>query len=194
MIATLYGSFLECTPTSLLVEVQGVGYYVNITLKTYSAIQTIDEGKLYIHHHFAKDQPQCLWGFSEIIERTIFRQLLDVNGIGPNSARMILSYINPDDLRQAILSDNVRLLQSIKGIGGKTAQRMVLELKDKITKTTTLQSTSNNNIRDETLLALVSLGFARAAVEKALIQVQSKVTEQNSVEEWIRYGLQYLAP
>jgi Holliday junction DNA helicase RuvA len=190
MIAYLDGKFTYKSPALVHVEVQGVGYEVQISLHTYSAIQFLDAGKLYTHLQIREDA-HVLYGFSGIDEKELFLSLINVNGIGAATARMMLSSLPPDEIRQAIASGNIRLLESIKGIGKKTAERLLLELREKITKTQpvkTLDGVQGNRNEEEALLALTTLGIGRAMAEKA---VQKAISLNNSanVEELIKLAL-----
>jgi Holliday junction DNA helicase RuvA len=190
MIAYLEGKFTYKSPALVHVEVQGVGYEVQISLHTYSAIQFLDAGKLYTHLQIREDA-HVLYGFSGIDEKELFLSLINVNGIGAATARMMLSSLPPDEIRQAIASGNIRLLESIKGIGKKTAERLLLELREKITKTQpvkTLDGVQGNRNEEEALLALTTLGIGRAMAEKA---VQKAISLNNSanVEELIKLAL-----
>lgn len=166
------GIVADLTPTSVVVEAGGIGYAVNISLQTYGQIGSLRELQLWLHH-IVREDAELLFGFFDKEEREIFRLLIGVSGIGPNTARMILSSLSSGEIRSAIMQDDVHRLQSIKGIGLKTAQRLVVDLKDKVVKTTGLSNTAVipgniTGVRDEALSALVTLGFAKAPAEKAL--------------------------
>jgi Holliday junction DNA helicase RuvA len=185
------GKIVTLTPTYLVLDNQGIGYFIHITLNTYGQMQPDTVVRLYIHQHIREDA-HVLFGFSEEKEREVFRLLLTVSGIGANTARMILSALNPDELVQAIASEQVSLLQGVKGIGAKTAQRLVVELKDKITRVLPQKlPLANNTFADEALSALVMLGFPKPQVEKVLREILRQ-HPQLSVEELVKMALKVL--
>jgi len=172
MYEYIKGIVAELTPTCVVVETGGIGYAVNISLQTYSQIGSLCEVQLWLHH-IVREDAELLFGFFDKEEREIFRLLISVSGIGPNTARMILSSLSSGEIRTAIMHDDVRRLQSIKGIGLKTAQRLVVDLKDKVVKTAGLTGSvvtpgHTTGLQEEALSALVTLGFAKAPAEKAL--------------------------
>ena len=180
MLAYIQGNITHKSPTHLIVETGGLGYFVQISLNTFSKIQQQTFCKLhtYLHIGGSLQGPMSiqLFGFYEETERQIFLQLLDISGVGAATVRMILSSLSPEEIQRAILTENVKLLESIKGIGAKTAKRIILELKDKIGKGSTMSSTSipaGNNVREEALSALVMLGFTRLQAETAVQRVSS---------------------
>ncbi|SEL67519.1 Holliday junction branch migration protein RuvA [Parapedobacter koreensis] len=170
MYEYLNGKLAYKAPTHVILDVGGIGYHVHISLHTYSQIKDQEQCKLYISFQVREDA-HTLYGFAEERERRLFEHLISVSGIGPNTGRMILSSITPEEIQAAIIHGNVPLIQRIKGIGPKTAQRMVLELQDKLKKqgpdalTTTY---SQQSVPDEALSALVMLGFVRTQAEKIL--------------------------
>jgi Holliday junction DNA helicase RuvA len=185
------GKIVKLTPTYLVLDNQGIGYFIHITLNTYGQMQPDTVVRLYIHQHIREDA-HVLFGFSGEKEREVFRLLLTVSGIGANTARMILSALNPDELVQAIASEQVSLLQGVKGIGAKTAQRLVVELKDKITRVLPQNlPLANNTFADEALSALVMLGFPKPQVEKVLREILRQ-HPQLSVEELVKMALKVL--
>ena len=190
------GSLAEITPTEAVVENNGIGYKLQISLQTYADIQSLNHVKLYIHHHLREDV-ELWYGFATKDERNIFRMLIEVNGIGPNTARMMLSSMSSAEIRTAILTGDVNRIKSIKGIGIKTAQRVIIDLKDKIAKsedttpTTLLLPDSNSANLSEALSALVMLGFAKAAADKVLKAVY-KENPQYTLEELIKFSLKRL--
>ncbi|MEJ5264798.1 MAG: Holliday junction branch migration protein RuvA [Bacteroidales bacterium] len=191
MYEYIIGKIVVLTPTYLVLDNNGIGYYLHITLHTYGQLHAGMEEKLYIHQHIREDA-HILFGFKEEKEREVFRLLLSVSGIGANTARMILSALNPDELTQAIASEQVSLLQGIKGIGAKTAQRLVVELKDKISRALPQNfPLTNNTFVDEALSALVMLGFPKQQVEKALRDI-IRQHPQLSVEELVKMALKVL--
>lgn len=199
MIEYLKGDLTELTPTTATVECHGVGYLTNISLYTYSAIQNRPQVKLYIHEAIREDAYQ-LYGFVDKRERELFLQLISVSGIGGNTARTILSALNPNELCEVIASGNDKLLKMVKGIGGKTAQRIIVELKDKIgavgseTPAAGLaalmaEAEVHNEVLDSAVAALTMLGYTAAAsqkVVKAIIKEQSSVTVEAAIKEALR--------
>ncbi len=170
----IVGKLAELTPTHAVVEVGGLGYHVNISLQTYSAINGMNEVKLYLHLVIREDA-HLLYGFFEAKEREIFRLLISVSGVGASTARLILSSLNADELQAAILTENINLIKQVKGIGLKTAQRIVVDLKDKVVgddfASKQIMPAAHNTSRDEALSALVMLGFSKSATEKVLDQI-----------------------
>ena len=134
MIEYITGEVAELSPTETVIECMGIGYLLNISLNTYSSLQKGNDAKLYVYEAIREDA-HLLYGFSARRERELFLLLISVSGVGPNTARMILSSLNPSELEQVIVSENVNILKSVKGIGGKTAQRIIVDLKDKIKPT-----------------------------------------------------------
>lgn len=192
MIEYLQGRIAELSPTVAVVDVHGVGYELNITLNTFSDLQTKTDIKLYIHEVIREDA-WTLYGFATARERELFRQLIGVSGVGSASARMILSSIPPAELEGVIASGDERRLKAVKGIGGKTAQRIIVDLRDKIKTTgdTLLALQDHNDIFDEALAALVMLGFTKQASEK----VVEKLLKENptlKVEDVIKKSLSML--
>ncbi len=199
MIEYLKGDLTELTPTTATIECHGVGYLTNISLYTYSAIQNRPQVKLYIHEAIREDAYQ-LYGFVDKRERELFLQLISVSGIGGNTARTILSALNPNELCEVIASGNDKLLKMVKGIGGKTAQRIIVELKDKIgvvsgdTPATGLaalmaEAEGHNEVLDSAVAALTMLGYTAAAsqkVVKAIIKEQSSITVEAAIKEALR--------
>jgi Holliday junction DNA helicase RuvA len=177
MIAHIQGKLVEKTPTEVVIDCNGVGYHINISLHTYSLLPNADFVKLFTHL-MVKEDSHSLYGFVEKSEREIFKMLLSVSGIGAGIARTMLSSLEPKQIIQALASGDVATIQSIKGIGGKTAQRAILDLKDKVLKIYDLDEVSmsqSNTNRDEALSALEVLGFVRKASEK----IVDKVISQN---------------
>lgn len=194
MIDFVKGAIAECTPAYVVVETTaGVGYMVNIALTTYSQIKDQKEVKIYVHESIREDA-YVLYGFTEIGERELFRQLISVSGIGSNTARMILSAHPAGELQRAIADENINLLKGIKGIGLKTAQRIVVELKDKLGKldlSNNLLPISDNTVKDEALSALVMLGFVKAASQKVVDKIINE-TPDAKVEYVIKLALKML--
>ena len=193
MVTHLKGKLVEKNPTHVVIECSGVGYFVNISLHTYSKIGDSESIMLFTHLQ-VKEDSHTLFGFAEKSEREIFRLLLSVSGIGSSTARTMLSSLSPGQIRDAIALGDVPTIQRIKGIGAKTAQRVILDLKDKILKIYDIDevsATSNNTNKDEALSALEVLGFVRKQAEK----VVDKVLGQDpslSVENIIKLALKNL--
>ncbi|QXV65717.1 Holliday junction branch migration protein RuvA [Mucilaginibacter achroorhodeus] len=178
----------------VVIDAGGVGYQINISLNTYSLLGEGERCKLYTWLH-VKEDAHTLYGFADAGERKLFLHLVSISGIGPNTARMMLSSITPAEIQQAIVQGNVALIKSIKGIGPKSAQRIILELQDKLKKEGPDTLTSivvSKTAKDEALSALVTLGFARNAAEKVLDQEISKNTGVLTVEQLIKYALKNL--
>ena len=175
MIEFIKGEIRDLNPTSVVLENNGMGYFLNISVNTYGEIQSAERCCLYVYEAIREDA-YILYGFAKPEEREAFKQLISVSGIGANTARVILSSLNVAELEQAILSENVAVFKNIKGIGGKTAQRLIVELKDKIAKSgisigngeVTLVKQANNEVRAEALAALQMLGYQTAAANKVL--------------------------
>lgn len=174
MIAYLDGQLSYKEPTYAIIDVHGVGYGVHISLQTYATLPGGgDRIKLFIHHLFREDA-QLLYGFANADEKSLFLDLIGVSGVGPNTALGMLSAMQPADLRLAILGENVRAVQAIKGIGAKTAQRIILELRDKMKKSgvvpdgPTYRQQASNPVREESLAALMALGFPKPTAEKSV--------------------------
>jgi len=193
MIAHLQGKLVEKTPTQVVIDCGGVGYHVNISLHTYSLLPASDFIKLFTHLQI-KEDAHTLFGFVEKSEREIFKMLLSVSGIGASIARTMLSSLEPKQIINAIASGDVSTIQSIKGIGSKTAQRVILDLKEKVLKLYDLDEVSmsqNNTNRDEALSALEVLGFVRKTSEKVVEKI-IKEEPEGSVESIIKKALKIL--
>lgn len=186
---------MEITPTEVILECCGIGYSIMISLQTYDALKSSSEAKVYIHHHIREDEEQ-FYGFATKNERELFKLLISVSGVGVGSARMMLSSLTDEEIRNAILSEDVRTIKSIKGIGMKTAQRLILDLKDKIVKGAGVEAaeitvpTKNHNI-DEATTALLNLGFSKVNINKILPEIL-KESPDASIETIIREGLKRL--
>lgn len=193
MITHLSGRLIEKNPTHVVLDCNGVGYFINISLHTFGQLGDSEALKLHTHLQIKEDS-HTLFGFMEVLEREIFRLLLSVSGIGASTARTMLSSLDPNQIKQAIASNDVATIQSIKGIGAKTAQRVILDLKDKILKVYDLSSESavqSNTSKEEALSALETLGFARKQAEKVCTAIV-KVTPDASVETIIKEALKKL--
>lgn len=197
MYEYITGRLVELLPTEAVIENGGFGYSVLISLGTFSQLQKDGEEfvKLYLYHHL-REEEEAFFGFYDKNERELFVQLISVSGIGPNSARMMLSSLSADELRAAIVAQDANKLKGIKGIGLKTAQRIILELKDKVVPgssagTSFTVTAGDSSVRDEALSALVLLGFAKPAADKALTAVL-KSDPTVSLEELIKKALKIL--
>ena len=195
MIDYIKGQIIELTPTELILDNHGIGYSILISLQTYEAFQPKTEAVAYIHHYIREDE-ELYYGFATKDERELFRLLISVSGIGVASARMMLSTLTSEEIRQAILSENVSKIKSVKGIGLKSAQRLVLELKDKVVKgegsaATELFKQENPAVAEEATTALVMLGFSKASIQKVLPGI-IKDNPGGKVEDIIKAALKKL--
>lgn len=197
MYEYISGRVDEATPTYAVIEAAGVGYFINISLNTFSDIEHQGEARLYVHFIVREDQ-QSLFGFSTKIERELFRQLISVSGVGGNTARMILSTYSPKELQNIIATENAVLLKNVKGLGLKTAQKIIVELSGKMLELgssdlmpTPAQKGSRNEAFDEALAALAMLGFQKSASEKVLTAV-FKESPTMAVEDAVRAALKRL--
>ena len=193
MIAHIQGRLVEKTPTEVIIDCNGVGYHINISLHTYSLLPDSESLKLFTFLQI-KEHAHTLYGFVEKQERELFKLLLSVSGVGASTARTMLSSLAPSQIIQAIASNDVGTMQSMKGIGAKTAQRIILDLKEKVLKVYNLDEVSvieSNTNKDEALSALEVLGFARKAAEKVIDKI-IRETPNASVENLIKQALQNL--
>ncbi|MGD9556795.1 MAG: Holliday junction branch migration protein RuvA [Mangrovibacterium sp.] len=194
MFEYIHGRLTELSPANAVIEAGSVGYFIHISLNTYTRLSGKEEVKLFLHQVIREDA-HLLYGFAEKTERELFRYLISVSGIGSNTAMMMLSSILPDEIRKAILEENVHLLKSIKGIGAKTAQRIIIDLKDKIGKSPAsdkvLTTPGSNAVREEALAALVMLGFQKKSVETELDRIM-KGNPGIGVEQMIKMALKGL--
>ena len=194
MIAFLKGRLVYKEPTQVIIDVNGVGYQVAISLFTYGEIK--DQESILLYTHLAiREDAHVLFGFSGELEKRLFQQLISVNGVGPSTAIVMLSYMSSNELKTAILKEDAAALQSIKGIGGKTAQRVIIELKDKLKKesweeTQPVISTSpHNTLRKEALSALLTLGLPKANAEKSVDAVLKKSGNTITLEDLVKQAL-----
>lgn len=194
MYEYITGKLVELTPTHAVVETGGIGYFINISLQTYALLEGKTDTKVWLHQ-IVREDSLTLYGFAEEREREVFRLLISVSGVGASTARLILSSLTVDEVQAAISTENVNLIKQVKGIGLKTAQRVVVDLKDKVSlgdvATKQILSTANNTLRAEALSALVMLGFARSAAEKVIDQVLREMGEM-PVEALIKHALKRL--
>ena len=197
MISYIKGIIVEKNPAYAIIETAGgIGFYINISLATFSALPAEKEEVCLLTYFIVKEDAQILYGFKEEEERELFKLLISVNGIGPNTGRLILSSMSVGEVLNAIATENVKAIQSIKGIGAKTAQRLIVELKDKTKKTDwavqTKISTTYNNNKYDALTALIALGFPKAGAESVLDKVIKAEGIDLSVEELIKKSLKLL--
>ncbi|HNR85437.1 MAG TPA: Holliday junction branch migration protein RuvA [Taishania sp.] len=191
MIAHLNGKLIEKNPTNIIVECNGVGYFVNISLNTFSALGSNEAVKIYTKM-IVREDAHLLYGFATTDERSMFEHLISVSGIGPSTGMIMLSSLTPEEVANAIQTEDVRTIQSIKGIGAKTAQRVIIDLKDKVVKMNFSSEnifTQNNTNRFDALTALISLGFDKKLAEKAIDKVSQM---DDSVEKIIKEALKIL--
>lgn len=185
------GKIISKSATHIVLDCDGVGYSINISLNTFSQIKEGQQCKIYVHLSI-KEDAHTFYGFADENERRLFRNLITVSGIGASTARMMLSSMTPVEIEQAIVTGNAPILQNIKGIGAKSAQRIIIDLKDKIRKSSDfslLTIPQHNTIREEALSALITLGFAKNAAEKSVDQVFKTKGTNVSVEELIKAAL-----
>jgi holliday junction DNA helicase RuvA len=194
MYSFIEGKIADLNPTTAVIACQGIGYTINISLNTYTQINGKESCKLHTHL-VVREDALILYGFADISERHVFQQLISVSGVGPNTARLILSSLTANEVADAIATENVRILQSIKGIGGKSALRIIIDLKDKIMKDLPAGEnlmTSHNTGKHEALSALVMLGFNKPVAEKALEQVIKASGGSLPVDQLIKSALKIL--
>jgi len=199
----IHGKLAEINPTYAVIDTGGIGFILHITLNTYSKISGLEHCKLFTHQ-VVREDAHVLFGFADLEERELFRLLISVSGVGPNTARLLLSSLNVAELKDAIVTGKVGILKSVKGIGEKSAQRIIVDLKDKVDKGTSITQKvdfSHNTIREQSLSGLVILGFPRKVAEKAVDEVirelrQAAVNENAeavlSVERLIKEALKRL--
>ena len=194
MYEFIKGRLIEKNPTYVVVEANGIGYVLHISLHTYTLLKEKEDCCLYAHF-VVREDAQILYGFAEVEERELFRHLISVSGVGPNTARMILSSASPSEVANAIGQGNVPFLQGIKGIGAKTAQRIIVDLKGKLSKDLIPYEkveTGYNTKKEEALSGLVILGFSKMLAEKALNKIIEKEGAGLPVEQLIRHALKIL--
>lgn len=196
MISYLKGEITWKTPTWIIVETGGVGYQVHISLHTYAQIEKLERVKIFTHLLIREDS-HMLYGFAEESERSLFQHLISVSGVGPSTAQLLLSALTPDDIRAAIIGEQEQVFGKVKGIGPKTAKRIILDLKDKMVKTSAEAPLSlpaqDNTARQEALSALLALGFTQIQVQKALNTVLKENPSARNVEELIKAALRHLS-
>jgi Holliday junction DNA helicase RuvA len=197
LIAYLDGKISHKTPTFIYVDCNGVGYHVNISLHTYSKLESLQKVKIFTYLNIKEDE-HSLYGFFDDDERSLFILLISVSGVGVNTARVILSYMTPDEVRSAIMYENEVAISKVKGIGPKTAKRIILDLKDKVIKSTgaepvVLMNAELNTLRVEASSALMALGFPKAIVDKNVKVVMDKNPNIDAVEELIKMVLKNMS-
>lgn len=196
MFAYLKGDITFRSPAAITLEVNGVGYHLHIPLSTFTALQGQDRATLYTHFHVREDA-HTLFGFATQSERSLFVQLIGVSGLGPTTAQLILSAMTVDEIRSAVIGEQAHVLQRVKGIGAKTAKQIILDLKDKLTKEApdgpVIFPAADNTVREEALNAMLSLGFTRIAVQKALNQIMKDNPNLHRVEDLVKAALKSLA-
>ena len=193
MYEFIEGEFVEKSPAHLIVKAGHLAYYIHISVFTYSQVSKLNAGRIYLHF-VVREDAQILYGFGGREEREIFRMLVSVSGVGANTARLILSSLSPQEISQAILAGNVSLLQGIKGIGAKSAQRIIIDLKDKLGKGAGIDElffSKDNTSREEALSALVALGFQKKTVDKTVTRILSEQPEL-SVEGVVKAALKFM--
>lgn len=194
MISFLKGRLVQKDPTHVVIDVNGVGYHVNISLQTFSGIKDQENALIYTHLAIREDA-HVLYGFSTEAEKRLFQQLISVNGVGPGTAIVMLSYLSSEELKAAIIQEDATTLQRIKGIGGKTALRVIIELKDKLRKdlaedtTSTIPGIKHNTLRSEALSALITLGITKSAAEKSVDAVLKKSGNTVTLEDLVKQAL-----
>ena len=191
MYEYIRGKIIECNPANIIIEAGEIGFFVNISLNTYSKLNNKKEGILFLHQVIREDA-HLLYGFANTNERQLFRNLISVNGVGSNTAIMMLSSLSPDELATAVTTENVAVLKAIKGIGVKTAQRIIIDLKDKLWKlyeTDQILPLADNTILNESLSALVMLGFGKKDAEKVVSRIlkdQPKATVEDVIKQALK--------
>ena len=193
MYEFIEGEFIEKSPAHLIVKANHFAYYIHISVFTYSQVSNQTNGRIYLHF-VVREDAQMFYGFSSREEREIFKSLISVSGVGANTSRLILSSLSPEEVTQAILAGNVAVLQSIKGIGAKSAQRIIVDLKDKVGKGAGIDElffSQDNTSREEALSALVALGFPKKSIEKILTRILSEQPEL-SVEQVVKAALKII--
>lgn len=195
MIEYIKGELIEITPADATVECHGIGYHILISLQTFTQLEKLTDVKVYIHHYLREDE-ELYYGFATKEERELFRLLIGVSGIGAATARMMLSSLTSEEIRNAIIAEDINRIKSIKGIGLKSAQRLILELKDKIVKgagneVSIISGTRDNAVAEEAITALVLLGFTKANVNKAVSSVLKDNPDAN-IESVIKLALKKL--
>jgi Holliday junction DNA helicase RuvA len=197
MIHYIKGEITFKSPTFIVVETGGIGYKVNISLNTYAQIEKLERVKI-LTTFLVKEDSQTLFGFADDAERQLFSLLLSVSGVGPSTTQVMLSSMTPDEIKSAIIGEDVSAFKKVKGVGPKTAKRIILDLKDKILKdggdviSLTPASAVDNTMRNEALMALVGLGFSKIPAQKALNKILKEQKDISTVQDLIKAGLNAL--
>lgn len=195
MIYHIEGKLVEKTPTYAVIDVAGVGYIMQISLNTFTKIGDSEKCKLYTEQMYVRDDMPRFFGFADVAERNLFRQLVSVSGVGGTSALLMLSSLNASEIQNAIITGNVALIKSVKGIGEKTAQRIIVDLKDKMGKGEIASDffiSTNNTLKEEALSALVMLGFNKLTADKALEKIIRTEGTGQTIEQLIKSALKNL--
>ncbi len=193
MYEYIRGKIIECNPANIVIEAGEIGYFINVSLNTYSKLNGKKEGMLLLHQ-IVRDDAHLLYGFEDKAERDLFRNLISVNGVGSTTAIMMLSSLTPEEIANAVATENVAVLKGVKGIGAKTAQRIIIDLKDKLGKlyeSDQILPLADNTILNESLSALVMLGFGKKDAEKVISGIL-KEQPQATVEDVIKLALKRL--
>lgn len=193
MYEYIRGNIADISPASIIIEAGGIGYFINISLNAYSQLSGKKEAKVFLHQ-IVREDAHTLYGFVDSTERELFRNLISVNGVGASTASVMLSSLSPDELKAAVTTENVAVLKGVKGIGAKTAQRIIIDLKDKLGKlpdSGQILLSTDNTIRNESLSALVMLGFVKRDAEKAITKILQEQPEA-TVESVIKQALKRL--
>lgn len=193
MYEYIRGNIADISPANIIIEAGGIGYFVNISLNSYSQLSGKKEAKIFLHQ-IVREDAHTFYGFADVNERELFRNLISVNGVGASIANVMLSSLSPDEIRAAVTTENVTVLKGVKGIGAKTAQRIIIDLKDKLGKlpeTGQILLSADNTIRNESLSALVMLGFLKRDAEKTVTKIIQEHPEA-TVESVIKQALKRL--
>ncbi|MFV0590171.1 MAG: Holliday junction branch migration protein RuvA [Draconibacterium sp.] len=191
MYEYIRGNITDISPANIVIEAGGLGYFINISLNSYSQLSGKKDTRLYLHQ-IVREDAHILYGFADLGERELFRNLISVNGVGASTAIMMLSSLTPDEIKSAVTTENVVVLKAVKGIGAKTAQRIIIDLKDKLGKITEsgqIFLSPDNTIRNESLSALVMLGFAKKDAEKVvskILQEQPDATVESVIKQALK--------
>ncbi|MCY1718919.1 Holliday junction branch migration protein RuvA [Prolixibacteraceae bacterium Z1-6] len=191
MYEYIRGNIADISPANIIIDAGGIGYFVNISLNSYSQLSGKKDAKLFLHQ-IVREDAHTLYGFSNATERELFRNLISVNGVGASTAIMMLSSLTPDELRTAVTTENVNVLKAVKGIGAKTAQRIIIDLKDKLGKlpeSGQILHSPDNTIRNESLSALVMLGFVRRDADKTVTKIleeQPDITVESVIKQALK--------
>ncbi|MCK3683238.1 Holliday junction branch migration protein RuvA [Maribellus sp. YY47] len=191
MYEYIRGNIADISPANIVIEAGGLGYFINISLNSYSQLSGKKDTRLYLHQ-IVREDAHILYGFADLGERELFRNLISVNGVGASTAIMMLSSLTPDEIRSAVTTENVAVLKAVKGIGAKTAQRIIIDLKDKLGKIAEsgqILLSTDNTIRNESLSALVMLGFVKKDAEKVvskILQEQADATVESVIKQALK--------